>query len=284
MTKCTPTKKARIFQMRQLGTEFTDIANQLNLDVSTVRQNYKKVRKTEDFYAKPSRPGRPRVLGPRALRCAEQAITSGQARDGADVRRQLFPNVGASTMCRNLSEIGLKGCMRRKKPLFTKVHIKKRKLWAQHYSNWTVDDWKTAVFSDESKFNLFGSDGCLYCRRRPGEEFLPQNIQKTVKHGGGSLQVWGCLTWNGTGHLHRINGHMDCCCSAVQCYCFASQAFGLCQSNPQGSCALPVDLCLEIMWFACWFVSLDHMLHFVSLCLLFTVLCLRHSYCSLMYI
>ena len=57
MTKCTPTKKAQIFQMKELGTEFTDIANHLNLKVSTVRCNYKKVQKTGDFYAKPPRPG-----------------------------------------------------------------------------------------------------------------------------------------------------------------------------------------------------------------------------------
>ena len=200
--------------MRELGTESTDIANHLNLNVSTVRRNYKKVQKTGDFYAKPPRPGRPRALSPRSLRRAKREITSGQARDGADVQRQLFPNVGASTIRHNLSEMGLKGCMRRKKPLLTKVHIKKRKLWAQCHNNWTVDNWKAAVFSDESKFNLFGSDGRLYCRRRPGDALLPQNVHKTVKHGGGNLQVWGCLTWNGTGHLHRIDGRMD----AVQ-YC-----------------------------------------------------------------
>jgi transposase len=43
---------------------------------------------------------------------------------------------------------------------------------------------------------------------------LPQNVKKEVKHGGGSLQVWGCLTWGGTGHLHRVDGRMN----AVQ-YC-----------------------------------------------------------------
>jgi DDE superfamily endonuclease len=43
---------------------------------------------------------------------------------------------------------------------------------------------------------------------------LPRNVKKTVKHGGGSLQVWGCLTWDGAGRLHRVDGHMN----AIQ-YC-----------------------------------------------------------------
>lgn len=59
-------------------------------------------------------------------------------------------------------------------------------------------------FSDESKFNLVGSDGKQYCRRRQGEEYLDRNIKKTVKHGGGSLMVWG---W--TGRLHRVKGTMN---------------------------------------------------------------------------
>jgi hypothetical protein len=63
--------------------------------------------------------------------------------------------------------------------------------------DWSDDKWATVVYSDESKFNLFGSDGKRYCRRRPGEEFLDRNVKKTVKHGGGSLMVWGCITWKG---------------------------------------------------------------------------------------
>jgi hypothetical protein len=47
--------------------------------------------------------------------------------------------------------------------------------------------WKTVWYSDEKKFNLFGSDGRKYCHRRVGEEFLDQNVIKTMKHGGGSL-------------------------------------------------------------------------------------------------
>ena len=200
--------------MKQSGTQFVEIANQLDLDPSTVRRNYKQVRKTRSFYAKAPRPGCPRLLSPRSLRRAEREITSGQARDGADVQRQLFPDIGASTVRRNLCEIGLNGCMHRKKPLLTKIHIRKRRSWAERHVDWTLEDWKKTVPTDESKFNLHRSDGRSYCRRRPGEELLPRNVKKTVKHGGGSLQVWGCLTWDGAGRLHRVDGRMN----AIQ-YC-----------------------------------------------------------------
>ena len=96
---------------------------------------------------------------------------------------------------------------------------------------------------------------------------------------------WGHSIQAGRGRYIGLVGG-QCCCCAVQWHDngFASEVFGLCQSNPQRSCALLLDLCPEIMCFTCSFVSSDHMLCSVCLCPLFTVLCLRVSHCSLMYI
>jgi hypothetical protein len=104
---------------------------------------------------------------------------------------------------------GLKAYVRRTKPLLTVEHKKKRLAWAQAHKDWTVENWKSVVFSDESKFNRIGSDGRDFCWRRPGEEFDPRFTKKTVKHGGGSVMVWGCLTAQGLGRLVRIEGNMD---------------------------------------------------------------------------
>ena len=58
------------------------------------------------------------------------------------------------------------------------------------------------MFSDESKFNLFGSDGCQWRWREPGQANDARYTNKTVKHGGGSVMVWGCITCHGVGWLH----------------------------------------------------------------------------------
>ena len=41
-------------------------------------------------------------------------------------------------------------------------------------------------FSDESKSNLFGSDGKRFVRHKNEERLFPQCIKKTVKFGGGA--------------------------------------------------------------------------------------------------
>ena len=224
MVVCTPTKKARIYTLRQAGLKFLDIGHILNMKESTVSRNFCALQKQGDnpnFYLRKPIPGRPRVITPHAERRATRLILSGECSDATDVKRVLFPQLHATTVRRMFIRKGLLGRVRRRKPWLSKRHILGRKLWALSHLRRTMQYWKTVWYSDEKKFNLFGSDGRKYCRRRVGEELLDRNIVKTMKHGGGSLMVWACFSWNGTGRLHRIRGHLD----AVQ-YCeILSQSF-----------------------------------------------------------
>ena len=61
-------------------------------------------------------------------------------------------------------------------------------------------DWNKVIWSDESKSNLFGSDGRIYVRRRVGEEYLAECVQQTVKFAGGLVMVWGVFLLTGWVH------------------------------------------------------------------------------------
>ncbi len=69
--------------------------------------------------------------------------------------------------------------------------------------------WNHVLWSDESKVNLFDADSVQQVRRRPGEEHQENCAFPTVKHGGGSIMVWDCMTTAGTGELRFIEGNMD---------------------------------------------------------------------------
>jgi hypothetical protein len=138
-----------------------------------------------------------------------RACDSGSAVDATDVQRQLFPDISAHTVQWRPSDAGLKGRVHRAVPYLKPDHCHLRMEWAKEWVEWTVQDWEWVWFSDESRFKLFGSDGRMWCRRRPGEEFLDRNVKQTVKHSGGRIMVWGCITPWGTGQLHCVEGNMD---------------------------------------------------------------------------
>ena len=68
--------------------------------------------------------------------------------------------------------------------------------------------WDNILWSDESKFNLFGSDGKVMVWRMPKEEFDPKCAVPTVKHTGGNVKCWGCFSTAGVGTLVFIDGNM----------------------------------------------------------------------------
>jgi hypothetical protein len=55
---------------------------------------------------------------------------------------------------------------------------------------------------DETKIQLFGLNAKLHVWRKPGT--IP-----TVKHGGGSIMLWGCFSAAGTGRLVEIKGKIS---------------------------------------------------------------------------
>jgi len=72
--------------------------------------------------------------------------------------------------------------------------------------NTKTGQWKNVLWSDESKFEIFGSKRKTYVRRKPGERLMDQCVMPTVKHGGGSVMVWGCFGNNKMGNVFKING------------------------------------------------------------------------------
>lgn len=110
------------------------------------------------------------------------------------------------------------------KPLLTKNHVKNRFEASKRWIKMTEEAVQTIIFSDESKFNLFYSDGSIPVWRTPRTGLLPKNICPTVKFGGGSVMVWACFSYHGKGRLHFIDGIMDAAsyCSILSDHLFAS--------------------------------------------------------------
>jgi hypothetical protein len=108
-----------------------------------------------------------------------------------------------------LKKENLKAVVKVKRPLLASRHIKAQYEFAIKYQHWTEEDWCRVIFSDETKINRLGSDGRLWVWKRPGSALTQQHVNGTVKFGGGSLMIWGCMTMHGVGYMCQIHGRMD---------------------------------------------------------------------------
>lgn len=113
--------------------------------------------------------------------------------------------LSSRTVRRRLCESGLNSYRPDKKPLLSKKNIKARLEFAQNYIHWIPNEWYSVT-----NLNLIYLEVTVVHVRRPkGQRLAPKYTCSTIKHGGGSIMVWGCFSSFGMGPLHRIEGKMD---------------------------------------------------------------------------
>jgi hypothetical protein len=178
-----------------------------------------RIKKEIDQDKENSKGGRPSKLSHRDKQTIIRQITTGKVDNAVQATKlinTIIPNpVHPQTVRNALKENNFRSVVKKKCPLLKKQHRIRRLKFAQYHENWTVEDWKRVLWSDETKINRIGSDGRVYTWKPRGEPLSDRTTTPTVKHGGGNnLVVWGCMGWNGVGKLIEVQGIMD-----AQQYC-----------------------------------------------------------------
>ena len=65
---------------------------------------------------------------------------------------------------------------------------------------------KKVLWTEESKFGVFGSQRRTFVRCRKNEKMLEECLTPSVNHRGGNVMVWGCFGGGKVGDLYRVNG------------------------------------------------------------------------------
>lgn len=96
----------------------------------------------------------------------------------------------------------------RAKPLLTKIQMKKRLEWAKEHQNWVQRQWDSVIWSDESKFEVHFDNPQGLVIRTAAEANNSDCLRRKVKYPG-SIMVWGCMSSQGVGVLHIIDGTVN---------------------------------------------------------------------------
>jgi hypothetical protein len=126
----------------------------------------------------------------------------------AEVETELGIVISEQRVRQRMNEVGLHERVARKKPYVSKVNRGKRLEYAKSYREKPLSYWDHVSWSDESKFNLFGSDGKVIVWRTPKEEQIPICTVPIVKHEKGNVKCSGCMSSWGVVNLVFIDGNM----------------------------------------------------------------------------
>ncbi|EIE78897.1 hypothetical protein RO3G_03602 [Rhizopus delemar RA 99-880] len=147
------------------------------------RGTVQNVRKTIKNEVNSIKAGRPKLLSSRDDQYLVRLVTVKGQENAVEARNTLENDlqkvVTAQTARRSLRRSGLTSFVKSQKPLLSEVNIRKRLDWALNHVDWTIEDWKRVIWSDETKVNRFGSGGKVYAWKQPNEK-LKRRIDKNI--------------------------------------------------------------------------------------------------------
>ncbi|KAK3523887.1 hypothetical protein QTP70_015717 [Hemibagrus guttatus] len=201
----------KIVDLHQAGKTESAIGKQLGVKKSTVGAI---IRKWKTYKTTDNLPqsGAPRKISPRGVKMITRTVSKNPRTTRGNLVNDLQragTKVTKATISNTLRRQGLKSCSARRVPLLKPVHVRARLKFAREHLDDPEEDWENAIWSDETKIELFGKNSTCRVWRRKNAELHPKNTIPTVKHGGGNIMLWCCFSAKGPGRLIRVKERMN---------------------------------------------------------------------------
>ena len=172
MGKISLIERQKVIVLHEEGYSQRQISSKPGYSKTAVTEIIKKFRETGSLKDK-KRSGRPPKLTKdddkylKTLSLRNRKKTSTEM--GKDINTATGKNVSSSCIRRHLLKSGLRGCVAIRKPLLRRGNKEKRLKYAKQHKDCTQEMFNQVLYTDESKFEIFGTKRRQYVRRRIGE-------------------------------------------------------------------------------------------------------------------
>ncbi len=175
--------RKKIISLHKKGEGYKKISKALLISQNTVAKVVQTFKKDGTATISQRRPGRPRKLTPRQerllMRRVEENRHASSLQLSKEVESQTGVTISRDTIRRTLQRNGMHGCRPQNKALLKPRHKKARLDFARAHADKDEDYWDSILWSDETKINVFGTDGFKTVAK----------VRNTKKN------AW-CLQWN----------------------------------------------------------------------------------------
>ena len=192
-----PTKRAQAVALFETGINVTDISRQQKISRHCVTNATKRYDSDQIFNDR-KRPGRPMKLNDRHIRYLKRLV-KGESRlsasnTTANLNTSLATPISSRTVRRCLKKLGYEYMVKVKKQYLTKKHREKRVTWCGDHQNWTKEQWRQVIFSDESVFYVLKRKNQVKIWRTNDELLLPECVEQANTGDGGKITIWGGIS------------------------------------------------------------------------------------------
>ena len=190
--------------MIEAGMTKTEVAKRLDIDRTTVQRWWRKYNDGEPLEDTP-RSSEPIVVS----RVPKIVITKLNGKKGQSTRKLAkrltakgYP-MHASTVWRHRRRImKVRPFKNRKEPLLTEKQRTARLALATAHRDWTVDDWRNILWTDEYPYEIFHAPNPQNDRVWTDDKAKVPTV-KTVKHPP-KIMVWGLMSFRALSELHVV--------------------------------------------------------------------------------
>ena len=197
----------RVIECFKAGLKTREIVEQTGVKIRTVQLLIKKYKDggcTELPTHKPL-PGKPRLISPRTMKLIKRQVDQSPSTSMKAIKfknPQLLGNVSVRTVQRRLSQdLGYKKVAPTRKPDISKKQVIKRKAFAKKYKDWTPQQWREVLWSDEATFYVSDTAGKKVWRGPDTDTLADSQVARRRKFPT-YVMVWGCFGYGGLGDLY----------------------------------------------------------------------------------